>query len=108
MIHTLRGIRDRELHALDAAIEPVAARAVVRRNGSAAVLADVAAIVGREDHRQRGGNDPFTDLLPVGIQSHLTALSKPSAVIAELHAHLVVASRKWARRLGVEVLHAAQ
>ncbi len=54
VIRVLGGLGDRDLHALDATRERVAARAVVRGDRRAGVLADVAAVVGGEDHRRRG------------------------------------------------------
>ena len=48
MVGAFRGLRDRELDALDLAIEGVASRAIVRGDRSAGVLADIAAVVSRE------------------------------------------------------------
>ena len=45
MVEVLRGLVDGDLHPLDPAIESVAAWAVVRRDGGASVLADIAAVI---------------------------------------------------------------
>src|SRR5450631_1023910 len=107
VISILGGVSDGDLNAFDATVECVAMRSIVLGNRSAGVLADIAAIVGREDHRQGHRNDSFTDLLAIGVQSHFAALSKPTAVVRELHAHLVISSGYRGRALDIEILHAA-
>mgnify|MGYP001123033863 CR=1 FL=1 len=46
MIRIVRVIRDRELHALDLAVEVVADRTVVRRNRGTRILTDIETVVG--------------------------------------------------------------
>ena len=58
----------------------------------AAVLPDIAAVVGGEDHRLRHGNRPLADLLVINIERHLAALAKTAASIGELYAQLVLAA----------------
>ena len=107
MVRVLRRIGDRQLDGLDLAVEAVVARLVLRRHRSAAVFAHVAAIVGREDHRQRGANLPLADLLAVNKQRRLAALAQAAAGIGELHAHLALARRNGLLGPDDEVLHAA-
>ena len=80
---------------------------VLRRDRRAAVLADIAAVVGGEDHRQRGVDLPLAGLLAVDEERRLAALAQAAAGVGELHAHLVLAGRD--RLLGPddEVLQAA-
>src|SRR6476646_7350097 len=75
---------DCDLHALDSAVEGVVAWPVVFGYGCAGVLADVAAIVGGEDHRQRGGDLPVADVIAVGVQGDLAALAQAAAGVGEL------------------------
>src|SRR6202023_2405289 len=86
-------------------VESIAARAVVLRHGGAAVLADVAAVVGGEDHRLRHWDGPFADLLAVDIERDLSALAETAAGIGKLHAYLVLARRQCPRGFDVEVIH---
>ncbi len=94
MIRVVRVIRDRELHALDLAVEVVAHRAVVRRNRRARILTDIRAVIGGEDRRQRRLDVPLAYLLAVGVKRHLATLAETAASIGELHADLVLACRE--------------
>ena len=93
VIRVGRIVGDREQHALDLAVEGVALRAVLRGDRSAGVLADVAAVVGGEDHRQRGADLSLAGLLAVDVERRLAALAQAAAGVGELHAHLVLARR---------------
>ena len=90
MIRIVRVVRDRELHALDLAVEVVANRTVVRRYRGTRILTDIEAVVGGEDHRQRCLDVPLADLLAVGVKGHLAALAEAAAGVGELHADLVL------------------
>src|SRR6266446_4163060 len=105
MLRALGRIADGELHPLDCSVKSIAARAVVRGHGGAAVLADVAAVVGGEDHRLRHWDCSFTDLLAVDIKSDLSALAETAAGVGKLHAYLVLACRQRPRGFHVEVIH---
>ena len=89
MVGAFRGLGDRELYALDPAVERVAVRPVVGRDRSAGVLADIAAVVGREDVRQRRVDVAFSDLLAVGVERDLAALAQAAAGVGELHPDLM-------------------
>src|SRR5258708_21703188 len=83
----------------------MAARAVVLGDRGAAVLADVAAVVGGEDHRLRHWDGSFADLLAVDIERHLSALAEAAAGVGKLHAYLVLPRRQRTRGFNVEVIH---
>src|SRR5262245_40606770 len=105
MIRVLGRIGDGQLHPLNSSVESVAARAVVWRHRRAAVLSDVAAVVGGENHRLRHWDSPFAGLLAVDKEGHSTALAEAAASVGKLHAHLVFAYWKRLHGLNVEVLH---
>src|SRR5262249_12602136 len=63
MIQALGRFAYGELHPLDSSVECIASRAIVRGDRGAAVLPDIATVVGGEDHRLRRGNGPLADLL---------------------------------------------
>src|SRR5262249_31092305 len=90
----------------DRAVESIAARAVVLRNGGAAVLADIATVVGGEDKRLRHWDGTFADLLAVDIERHLAALAETPTGIGKLHAYLVLARRQRPCSFNVVVIHA--
>src|SRR5208282_3837427 len=94
-----------ELHPLDFSVECIPSRAVVRGDRGAAVLPDIAAVVGGEDHRLRHGNGPLADLLAINIERHLAALAKTAASVGKLHAHLVLARRQRLLGFDEEVVH---
>jgi hypothetical protein len=102
----LRTVGERERYSLDAPVERIVARAVVLRHRRAGVLANVQAIVGREDDGERGFHASFAGLLPIDEEAHLSALAGAAAAIRELHAHLVVARWNGGRRLHVGALEA--
>ena len=79
VIRILRVVGDRELHALDLAVEMVANRTVVRRNRGARILTHIGAVVGGEDRRQRRVNPPFADLFAVGVEGRPATFASPSA-----------------------------
>ena len=97
MVQVLGGVSNGELDALNSAVESVAARAVIWGNGGAAILADVAAIVGREDHGLSHWNGAFADLLAVDKERHLPALAEAAARIRKFHANLMLADGQLAR-----------
>src|SRR5438132_10351195 len=105
VIQALGRIAYSELHPLDRSGERIAARAVVRRHWGAAVLADVAAVVGGEDHRLRHRDGSVADLLAVDIERHLAALAEAAAGVGKLHAYLVLARRQRTRGFNVEVIY---
>src|SRR5687767_7017903 len=92
---------DRDLHALDATRERIAMRAVVFRNRRASILADVATVVCRENHRGRRIDFTFTDLVAIDVQRDVGALPQSAARVVELHAHLMIARRY--RRTGFDI-----
>src|SRR6185295_653524 len=81
--------------------------AIVRRNGSARVFTNVEAVVRRENHRQRGVNDAFTDLRTIGVKRDLAALAKATAGVCEFNAYLVTARRNRTSALYEELFEAA-
>ena len=105
VVRVLGGVGNGELDALDPAVESVAARAVIRGDGRAAVLADIAAVVGGEDHRLSHRNSPFADLLAVDKERHLAALAEAAAGVGEFHADLVLANGERARGFNIVVVH---
>src|SRR4029453_13227396 len=107
MVRVFRGVDDRELHAFDATVESVSLRAVVRGDRGAAVLADVAAVVGGKDDRQRCADVSLADVLTIDVERRLAALAQTATGVSELHAHLVRARRDRPRRLDHEVLEPA-
>ena len=72
------GLGDRELYALDPAVERVAVRPVVGRDRSAGVLADIAAVVSREDVRQRRVDVALSHLLAVGVERDRATFAQAS------------------------------
>src|ERR1700746_479465 len=78
--------------------------AVVLGHGGAAVLADVAAVVGGEDHRLGHWDDPFADLLAVDVERHVSALTEAAAGVGKLHADLVLARRQCPRGFNIKVI----
>src|SRR5262245_35361671 len=108
MVEALGRLVDGDLHPLDRAIEGVAARPIVRGDRGGTVLADIAAIIGGEDHRLGHGYRPVADLLAVDKERRVAALAEPAARIGELHADLMLARRQRALRLDEEMLHAGQ
>src|SRR6516165_4718277 len=86
MVQALCGLIDGKLHPLDPAIEGVAAWAMVRRDGCASVLADIASVISGEHHRLRHRNGPLASFLAVDIERHLPALAEATARICKLHA----------------------
>src|SRR6266404_4064250 len=105
MLRALGRIADGELHPLDCSVKSIAARAVVLGHGGAAVLSDVAAVIGGEDHRLRHWDCSFADLLAVDIKSDLSALAETAAGVGKLHAHLVFARGQRLRGFHVEKIH---
>src|ERR1700674_2155630 len=105
VIRALGRVADGELHSLHRPVKSIAARAVVLRDGGAAVLADVAAVVGGKDHCLRHRDSPFADLLAVDIERHLSALAETAAGVGKLHAYLVLARRQHPRRFNIEMMH---
>src|SRR5262249_60239658 len=93
------------LHALARPVEGVPARAVVWGPGGTAVFADIAAVVGRENHRLGYRDRAFADLLAVYIECHLPAFAEAATGIGKLHAHLVLARRQCPCGFNVEVMH---
>src|SRR5215469_1532078 len=93
MIRAPRGLADGKLHTFNGAVETIAPRTVVLRDRRAAVLADIAAVVGGEDHSLRHRDGTFADLLAVDIKRHLSSLAEAAAGIGKLHAHLMLA--RW-------------
>jgi hypothetical protein len=77
VVRVLSGLGNGELDALHSAVERVAARTVVWGNGSAAILADIAAVIGGEDHRLSHGYGALADLLAVDNERRLAALPRP-------------------------------
>ena len=74
MIRALGRVGDGELHPPLTA----AALAVVLGHGGAAVFADVAAVIGGEDHRLRHWDGPFADLLASSLITPLKDLHHSS------------------------------
>ena len=93
VIDVLGGLGDRELYALDPAVEPVAVRPVVGRDRSAGVLADIAAVVSREDVRQRRIDVAFSHLLAVGVERDCATFAQATAGVGKFHPDLVIAGR---------------
>src|SRR6185437_16254849 len=105
VVRVLSGAGNGDLDALDSAVEGVAARAVVRGNGGAAILADVAAVVGGEDHRLSHRDGAFADLLAVDKERDLAALAEAPAGVGEFHANLALAGGQRARSFHIVVVH---
>jgi hypothetical protein len=81
---------------------------VVLRHHRAALHADVAGVVGGEDHRRGSGHPALADPVAVQEQRDVAALAEPAAVIGELHPHLMLPGRYHPVALDVEALHAEQ
>ena len=97
MVRVLGGLGNGELDALHSAVERVATRAIVWGNRGAGILADVTAVVGREDHGLSHRDGVFADLLAVDKERHLAALAEAPASIGEFHPNLMVAGRQRVR-----------
>src|SRR5206468_3172289 len=91
VIRALGRIADGELHPLDRSVERIAARAIVWGHRGAAVLPDIAAVVGGKDDRLRHWDRSFADFLAVDIERHLAALAEAATGISKLHAYLMLA-----------------
>ena len=90
---TFGRIGNGKLYAPDPAVEGIAARTVIRGDRSPAILTHVTPIVGGEDHRLRHWDGAFADFFAVDKKRDAAALAQPTAVIGELHAHLMLAGR---------------
>src|SRR5262249_25211718 len=90
VICAFRGVGDGELHTFHRAVEGVAQRAVVRGNRGAAVLTNIAAVVGGENHCQGRVDVAFADLLAVDVERSLAAFSQAAPGLGELHAYLII------------------
>ena len=108
MILIVCGLGHRELHAFDAPRELVPAGTVVLGDRRPGVDADIESVVRGEDDTRGGGDPPLTDFLTVDKERRRAALAHAAAVVREFHAHLMLARRKRATRLDVEVVDAEQ
>src|SRR3954464_12342867 len=90
-----------ELHPTHAAVEAARAAGVVVADGRAGVIAHVQVLVPGVDHRHRGLDTALANHRAVDVERDGAALGEPSAVVGELHPHLVVADRHG--RLGLDV-----
>jgi len=80
-----------DLHPVDLTTKLVIARAVIRRDRGALILADVAGLIGGENHRYRHVDAALAVLLAVYIERDRAPLRQAAAVVLELHTHLVLA-----------------
>ena len=94
--HVCRGLSrlsERDLNPSDPTVERIPSSTVVRRDRRAGIIADIAAIIGGEDHRGCGRYLSLTDLLAIDIERCRPALPKTSAGIGKLHADLMLTGR---------------
>src|SRR5271165_4345201 len=108
VIYTFGRIGDRQLNPFDEAVETVTDRTVILGHGRAAVLADIATVIGREHHREGHRDCAFPDLLAVRVQGHCAALTQATTCVRKLHPHLALPFGNCVRGLDVEVLHTTQ
>src|SRR2546430_4810022 len=80
-----------DAHPLHGAGEGVVSGRVVLRHRRARIAADVRRLVSRERKRVGAFYPSGADLVPVDVEGGPASLAKPSAVVGELHAHLVPA-----------------
>src|SRR4051795_6652576 len=90
-----------ELYPAHAAVEAARAAGVVVTDGRAGVIAHVAGLVAGVDHRHRALDTALANHRAVDVERDGAALAEPSAVVGELHPHLVGADRHG--RLGLDV-----
>ena len=79
-----------DLYPVHFAGELIISRVIVRRNGRAGSLADIAGFVCREYHRHRYFHSAFTDLRAIQVKQCIAALGQAAAIVFELHPHLVL------------------
>ena len=91
VVRVLGGLRNGELDTFDSAVEPVATRPVVWGNGSAGVLADIAAVIGGEDHCLSYRYGALADFFAIDKERRLASLAEAPASVGEFHANLMVA-----------------
>src|SRR4029077_4383620 len=108
MVDVLGGIGDGDLDTLDATGELVATWSIILRDGRSRIAANVAAIVGREDHCGRGRNLACAHLLAVDVEGCGPAFAETATRVGELHPYLVIARRQGIACLDIEMLHAKQ
>ncbi len=93
---------------LDRAAEALALRRVVVRDRRRRVAADIAGLVGREDHRHGSFDPALADLLAVDVERDCSALAQAPSVVGELHPHLMRSCRNRRLALDVGALHAEE
>ena len=80
-----------ELHPADLTGELTTTTRVIGGDRSAALVADVGRLIGREDHRMGSSNAARAYLLAVVEQRDVSALCQTAAIVGKFHAHLVFA-----------------
>src|SRR6478736_1036472 len=108
VIEVLGRLRDVDLDPLDGPGEAAALRGVVVTDRRGRVRADVARLIGREDHRDGGLDAALAGLRAVEVEGDGAALAEAAAVVGELHAHLMGAGWDRPTALDGEVLDAEQ
>src|SRR3954449_4779125 len=76
---------DVELDPGDGAGESARLGCVVVADGGCCIGAEVAGLVGGEDHRDGGGEPASSLLVAVEVQRNVAAATEPSSVVGELH-----------------------
>src|SRR5215469_12070267 len=99
VVDALGGVGDLDLDSFYGAVELIAAGTIVGRNRRARVDADIATVIGGEDHRLCHRDLAFADLCAINEERYFPALTQSAAGVGELHAHLALARRDWTGRL---------
>ena len=93
-----------DLHPVHAAGENARLAGVIIADWRCSVASDIRRLVAGEHQRHGGADASLALLVAVDKELHRTALRRSTAVIGELHAHLVHARRDGRRAFDLEAL----